>query len=73
MVSGTKMLAADPLSPVSCAVEPPWSGLSGPAHPTDAGLDSRSRIWRPSQHLELVVVLDKKTMKSPLPSANTVT
>ncbi len=39
VVSGTKMLAANPLSPVSWEVGPPWMGLVCSAHPTDAWLD----------------------------------
>ena len=39
VVSGTKMLAADPLSPVSCQVGPPWIGIVCPAHPTDDQLE----------------------------------
>jgi len=39
VVSGTKMLAADPLSPVSCEVGPPWIGIVCSEHPTDARLD----------------------------------
>ena len=55
MVSGTKTLAADPLNPVNCEVEPPWIGLVCPAHPTEVRLDLG--IWRPSQNLELVAFL----------------
>lgn len=32
-------LATDPLSPVSCELEPPWIRLVCPAHPKDASLD----------------------------------
>ena len=39
VVSGTKMLAADSLSPVSCEVGPPCIRLVCPAHPTNAWLD----------------------------------
>ncbi len=39
VVSGTKMLAADPLSLVSWEVGPPWIGLVCSSHPTDARLD----------------------------------
>lgn len=39
VVSGTKMLATDPLSPVFCDVDPPWMTLVCPGHPTDARLD----------------------------------
>uniref|UniRef100_A0AAR2L5V8 Calponin-homology (CH) domain-containing protein n=1 Tax=Pygocentrus nattereri TaxID=42514 RepID=A0AAR2L5V8_PYGNA len=35
VVSGTEVLAPDPLSPVSCEVEPSWIGLLVPAHPAD--------------------------------------
>ncbi len=39
VVSGTKMLAADTLSPVSCEEEPPWIRLVFSSHPSDAWLD----------------------------------
>lgn len=39
MLSHTKVSAADPVSPLSCEVGPPWIGLACPAHPTDAQLD----------------------------------
>ncbi len=38
-VSGTKILAADPLSPTGCEVEHLCIGFVGPAHPIDAQSD----------------------------------
>lgn len=38
-VSCSKTLAADPLSPVSCEVGPPWIALVCPTHPINARLD----------------------------------
>lgn len=34
------MLAANPISPLSCKVRPPLVQLTYPAHPIDAKLDS---------------------------------
>lgn len=42
--SGTKTLAVDPLSPLSCELEPPWIWLVCQAHPTDARSDCDSGI-----------------------------
>ncbi len=33
VVSGIKTLTADPSSPASCEVGPPWIAFVGPAHP----------------------------------------
>lgn len=53
------MSAADPLSPVRYEVEPPWIGLVGPEHPTDAGSDGDLGIWGRGQHLELLAMFLK--------------
>jgi len=39
VLSGFKLLAADPSSPVGCEVELLWITLVGQAHPKDAQLD----------------------------------
>lgn len=39
VLSGTKMLATNPLRPASHVAGPPWIGLVCPAHPADAPLD----------------------------------
>ena len=39
VVSGTKMLAADLLRPISCEVYPPWIGFDSLAHHTVVQLD----------------------------------
>jgi len=44
----TKMLAADPLNPVSCKVGPPWIRLVGSAHPMLDWIEIWG-IWRSSQ------------------------
>lgn len=48
MVSGAKMLAKDPLSPVSYKVEPPWIELVCTAHPNWIMILG---IWWPSQQI----------------------
>lgn len=47
VVSGTRLLAAGPLSPAGFKVRPPWIGLA-PACPFELG---SGEIWRPDQHL----------------------
>lgn len=49
MVSGTGMLAGDPLKPVSCNVPPAWIRFACPAHPTDTRLIEIRGIWRQDQ------------------------
>lgn len=58
MVSATKTLASDPLSPVSCEVEPLWNGFVCPEHSTDAQMDIWG-VWRLIQHFQLIVVFLK--------------
>ncbi|KAK3520766.1 hypothetical protein QTP70_032347 [Hemibagrus guttatus] len=57
VVSGTKMLAADPLNPVSCEVGPPWDGtcLSSTSHTCSIGL--RSVEFGGQVNTKLVAVL----------------
>ncbi len=53
VVSGPETLAADPVSPVSCEVGPPWIGLVFQHIPQMLNGIEIWGIWRPSQHLGL--------------------
>lgn len=55
VVSATYTLASDPLSPVSCEVEPLWNGFVCPEHSADAQMDIWG-LWRLIQHFKLIVV-----------------
>lgn len=65
MISGTKTLAIDPLSPQSCEMRPLWIGHVCPAHPTWSDRDPKSFLYS-TNHFTLF------WWNRPLPSGNIV-